>query len=178
MDAPAPLLAKQWKKLYDIGFKVGPATYLLNSVTFGWLASRGASATTAESSPAVGLGYANHESGAESTSSSAFKLYVTAAILLPSSILYTLLIIKPVNDKLEERVRSLASASLTDATVESGVSREETTHALVDKWATLNLGRAIIAVTGALCATYAALSKIDVRGITAIGLGKGADRMG
>lgn len=86
--------------------------------------------------------------------------------------------IKPINDKLEQKVESLAGASLTDVAVESGVSREETTHALVDKWATLNLGRAVISVTGALCATYAALSKIDVRGVSAIRLGSGADRMG
>ncbi|KAL9079854.1 MAG: hypothetical protein Q9157_001310 [Trypethelium eluteriae] len=154
MEAPAPLLARQWKKLYDIGFSIGPAAYLISSSTFGWLASR------------------------EPTSSSAFKLYVTAAILIPSSIPYTILLIQPTNDKLEQKVKSFANTSLTDAAVEAGVSKEETTHALVDKWATLNIGRAVISVTGTLCAAYAALSKIDVRGFSSVGLGSGANRLG
>ncbi|KAI9664043.1 MAG: hypothetical protein M1821_007534 [Bathelium mastoideum] len=177
MEAPAPLLARQWKKLYDIGFRIGPTAYIGNSVIIGWLASRGKYAA-AKQWQLILPDMANGSHDAEPISSSAFKLYVTTALLMASAIPYSIIFIKPLNEKLKQRVTSLTHASLTDAGVESGMSKEETTHALVDKWATLNFGRAVISTTGALCAIYAALSKIDVREFSAIGLGSGANRLG
>jgi hypothetical protein len=41
MDAPAPLLAKQWKKMFDSGKIVAPPLSIISAVIFGGLAYRG-----------------------------------------------------------------------------------------------------------------------------------------
>lgn len=84
---------------------------------------------------------------------------------------------KPINSKLLTKANHLASVAITDAAAETGVAEEETTHALVDKWATLHLGRALLAATAAISATWASLSAIDVIGFDKIGLTTGADRL-
>jgi hypothetical protein len=73
------------------------------------------------------------------TSSTAFKLNLAATILLPCIVPFTFAFIAPVNNKLIEKMNELSSASLEDKAVEAGVAEGETTHALLDKWATLNL---------------------------------------
>jgi len=85
---------------------------------------------------------------------------------------------KPINSKLLTKADSLASTAITDTAAESGVAKEETTHALVDKWATLHLGRALLAATAAVSATWATLSAVDVIGFDNIGLTTGANRLG
>ncbi|OCK77577.1 hypothetical protein K432DRAFT_384580 [Lepidopterella palustris CBS 459.81] len=152
--APAPLAARQWKKLFGIGARVAPGLSIVSAVACGYLAYR------------------------ESPSSPAFKLYAAAAVLVSSTIPYTLLLMLPTNKKLVEKSDSLASTELTDKAAEAGIAKEETVHALIDKWATFNLGRAILAGIGALCATYAVLARIDVVGVQEVGLTGGADRLG
>ena len=46
---------------------------------------------------------------------------------------------------------------------ERGVSKNQTVHYLVDKWATLNLGRALVTGLAAILATVAAMEKVQVR---------------
>lgn len=41
LDAPAPLLAKQWQKVFDTGKVVAPPLSILSSAIFGGLAYRG-----------------------------------------------------------------------------------------------------------------------------------------
>lgn len=41
LDAPAPLLAKQWKKIFDQGKVVAPPMAAISSAIFGYLAYRG-----------------------------------------------------------------------------------------------------------------------------------------
>lgn len=93
----------------------------------------------------------------ENPNSLAFKLNVAATILLPSIIPFTLAFIKPTNDKLFAKKEELASASLEDKAVEANVAQGETVHALIDKWATLNLARAVLVGAGAICAVLGAL---------------------
>ncbi|KAI4797120.1 hypothetical protein E4T44_12020, partial [Aureobasidium sp. EXF-8845] len=99
MDAPAPLLAKQWKKIFDSGKVVAPPMAAVSSIIFGYLAYRAP------------------------TASSDFKLYTIAAILVPSIIPYTVSLMSGINSKLQEKAASLANASLTDTAVESGVAQ-------------------------------------------------------
>ena len=70
------------------------------------------------------------------------------------------------------------SASLEDKAVEANVAEGENVHALMDKWATLNLARAVPVAVGAICAVLAALSKSEIVGFREIGVGSGANRMG
>merc|ERR1711981_326329 len=154
LASPPPLLIKQWKKSFEISTGIEGFSALALGGIFSYLAYREPSGST-----------------------SAFKLYTTAAVLLPAAIPYTILLMKPINSKLLSKANSLAAATITDAAVETGVAKEETTHALVDKWATLHLGRALLAATAAVSAAWATISAVDVIGFEKIGLTTGADRL-
>lgn len=90
----------------------------------------------------------------------------------------------PLDKKLFQRADTFtgtfAGKSLTDTDAEKGVNKEETTHALVDKWGNLNLMRALLAGVGAICALWATVGKGEVQalGIRGLGIGLGGDRMG
>jgi len=84
----------------------------------------------------------------------------------------------PTNNKLLGKADSLATTEITDKAAEAGVTQEETVHALVDKWATLNLGQAIITGIGSLCALWATLDKINVVRFQDVGLASGATEWG
>lgn len=75
----------------------------------------------------------------------------------------------PVNNKLVEKMDSLASASLDDKAIEAGVAEGETTHALIDRWATLNLARAALVAAGSLCAVVAAVGRREITGFREMG---------
>lgn len=153
LRAPAPLLAQQWKILFDSDRLVGPAVTLLSSSVFGYIAWRDHSWTK----PAV--------------------LYASSASLLLALIPASLVLLEPINQKLEYRTKSLAGAALTDTSAEAGLKKEETVHALVDKWATINLGRALVATTSAVLAVWAAVERAEVVPATTR-LATGANRMG
>jgi hypothetical protein len=67
---------------------------------------------------------------------------------------------------------------LTDKAIEANVAESENVHALMDKWATLNLARAVPVAGGAICAVLAALNKREVVGFNEVAIGSGANRMG
>ncbi|EME48753.1 hypothetical protein DOTSEDRAFT_40040 [Dothistroma septosporum NZE10] len=103
-------------------------------------------------------------------------LYATASGLLLSIIPYTFFLGEPINKKLEEKERSLASVALTDDKAEVGIAKEDSVHALVDKWATVNFGRFGIATIAAFASTWAAIDRAEVVP-AAFGLASGADRV-
>jgi hypothetical protein len=90
---------------------------------------------------------------------------------------FTYAFIVPVNKKLIEKMNSLSSASLDDKAIEQGVAEGETTHALIDKWATLNVVRAMFLAVGTICATLAAVDKRETVAFGNIGLATGANRL-
>jgi len=139
LEAPAPLLARQWKKVWLTARSTAPVFSIGLSVLFGYLAYKEPSSHTPS-----------------------FRLYALASFLLPSQIPYTLLLMGPLNSKILEKAESLSQTALSDIEAEAGVSQEETVHALVDKWATLNLGRAFMVGVAAFSAVWATLSKVEV----------------
>jgi hypothetical protein len=86
-----------------------------------------------------------------------FKLFTAATILVPSIIPFTFAVIVPTNKKLREKQRALATTAVEDKMAEAGVQKEETVHALLDKWATLNLARALLIGAGAVSAVWGTL---------------------
>jgi hypothetical protein len=82
------------------------------------------------------------------------------------------------NKKLFAKEQSLATTSLEDKAAEAGVAKEETVHALIDKWAMLNLVRSMLVGAGAVLAAWAAVQKREVAGFTEMALQSGAGRMG
>jgi hypothetical protein len=61
---------------------------------------------------------------------------------------------------------------------EASAAEGENVHALLDRWATLNLARAVLVGAGALCIVLAALSKRELVGFKQIAVASGANRMG
>ncbi|GAB7351245.1 hypothetical protein MBLNU459_g1671t1 [Dothideomycetes sp. NU459] len=154
MDSPAPLAAKQWKKVFDSGKVIAPPLSVVSAAIFGGLAYRA-------------------PSGSHAT-----WLYTAAALLVPSIVPYTIFFMAPTNNKLEQKASSLANASLSDTAAEAGVAKEETTHALLDKWISLNLGRSLFPLFGSVLAAYAAVDGYEVLGLASAVLKSGANRMG
>ncbi|ORY14904.1 hypothetical protein BCR34DRAFT_201939 [Clohesyomyces aquaticus] len=154
MEAPAPLAARQWKKVFDQGKIVGPALAVASTLATGYLAYE------------------------YSTSSRAGKLNLAATILFPSIVPYTFALMGSTNRALISKADSLAATALSDKAAEAGVAKNETVHALLDKWATLNLGRAIITGVGAILALWAALDKVEIFAFRDLSLGTGANRLG
>ncbi|KAI7684383.1 hypothetical protein KC322_g13448, partial [Hortaea werneckii] len=126
---------------------------------------------------ALGSGIFTYLAAREPMSSRHFVLYTTSATLLLTCIPYTFIVGEPINQKLEKKAKDLSSASLTDAAAEAGVAQEETVHQLVDRWATMNLGRTLLTGIAALAATWAAVDRLEVVPAAAR-LAGGADRLG
>ncbi|KAL5113626.1 hypothetical protein ACEQ8H_008491 [Pleosporales sp. CAS-2024a] len=153
MQAPAPLAAKQWYTVLMRGGRFGIPLAITSALATAYVASQ------------------------HSRDSLPFKLNLAATILLPSIVPFTFLFIVPVNKQLMEKKDSMAAASLEDKAIEQGVPAGETTHGLIDKWAMLNLARAVFLAAGALCTTVAAVSKREVVGFGDFGLQSGANRI-
>ncbi|KAF2794185.1 hypothetical protein K505DRAFT_275564 [Melanomma pulvis-pyrius CBS 109.77] len=153
LKAPAPLAVRQWRTVFDLGRKIGPVLALASSLSFGYVAYNQDSASTP------------------------FKLNVIAAVLLPSIIPFTLAFIDPTNKKLDKKLESFVGTALTDKAAEAGIAEEETTHALLDKWATLNLARAGIIGLGAVLGIWAAVDKREAVSFGNVSLSSGANRI-
>ncbi|PIB01393.1 hypothetical protein CB0940_00302 [Cercospora beticola] len=147
LQAPAPLLAKQWQILFTRDKLLAPIISLFSSGTFACLAYRDQTWTK----PAI--------------------LYTTASSLLLALIPYTYLLGEPVNKKLEEKARTLKAEEAP------GVKREESVHGLVDTWASVNFGRAVVSFVASAAAIWAAVERPGVVPASAT-LATGANRMG
>jgi hypothetical protein len=63
----------------------------------------------------------------------------------------------PTNDKLLGKKDELATASLSNKNVEAFAAEGETVHELMDKWASLNMARAMLVAVGAVCTVASAV---------------------
>ncbi|KAH9828894.1 hypothetical protein Tdes44962_MAKER02322 [Teratosphaeria destructans] len=155
LHAPAPLLAKQWRTSFTSDQFLAPAITLFSTATFAWLAYRDPTKASSRQS----------------------TLRLIAATLLTSMIPYSYFCLEPLNRRLLKKASDLSSASLTDADVEASVSKDDSVHALVDKWAVVNLGRTILSGVAAIAATWAALDRLEAVPAVVRVVG-GADRLG
>ncbi|KAF2708747.1 hypothetical protein K504DRAFT_477199 [Pleomassaria siparia CBS 279.74] len=153
LQAPAPLAVRQWKKVFDIGYANGPVLALISGAAFAFVAYK------------------------QDPSSLPFRFNVAAAVLVPSTVPFTFAFMVPTNTKLDEKLDSFAGTALTDKEAEAGVAKEETTHALLDKWATLNLARAGIIGVASILGVWAAVDKREAVS-SSFKLASGANRMG
>ena len=80
---------------------------------------------------------------------------------------YTVAILKPLTDKINARAEEYAKATPEEIEAEesAGLRKEETVHALVDKWASLNLIRSGIIMAASLSAIWASLESLEVVGL-------------
>lgn len=158
LEAPAPLLARQWARARKIGMQVSLPSVAGSVALFSWLASRG----TPSTSVLTLYNSAELTLPTEAPGSIPRKLYTAAALLYFAKIPYSYIFLHPTDVALKAKAESLANTSITDTAAEVGIAKEETTHALVDKWATINLGRAVLGFAGAACSVWATLGRVDV----------------
>lgn len=83
-------------------------------------------------------------------------MYAASALLCIGIVPYTLTVMKSTNEKLLDKAAEASSLEVDDKIVELGLGGE-TAHQLLDKWATLNLGQAVMFSTAAVLSTWTAL---------------------
>jgi hypothetical protein len=120
-----------------------------------------------------------------STGGPTFPLYVTAAVIAPSIVPFTLLAMTPTNRELLKRADSATSTVIDEAaaavetdTAKGDGNKEESTHALIDRWASLNLVRGLISGAAAVLALWASLpAPVDVVAVESFEFVSGANRL-
>lgn len=96
-------------------------------------------------------------------------LHLSSLTLLLATIPYSLLLLEPLNQRLEDKAATLTMSEKEEV----GVQREETTHWLVDRWATVNLGRAVMSAVASGMAIWAGVEGVKMAGIRVISGGEG-----
>ena len=177
LHAPAPLLAKQWKTMFDSDKLLAPLIVAYSSAVFGWMAYRGTHTRRRPSAapkdihrPRNAEPTDRHRTEPTSTTHSSL-LHLSSLTLLLATIPYSLLLLEPLNQRLEDKASNLA----TSEKEEVGIQREETTHWLVDRWATVNLGRAVMSAVSAGMAIWAGVEGVKMAGVRVV---SGGERMG
>lgn len=138
LESPTPLLLKQWRHSFEQGKASMPIGALFSSGTFAFLAWD-AYRRTASVLPAQ------------------WKQYLASALLAIGIVPYTVLFLRATNEKLLKREEETRSFGPADTIVEVGLGGESA-HQLVDRWASLNLGRALMLVVSTALGTWSALS--------------------
>jgi Domain of unknown function (DUF1772) len=136
LESPSPLLLRQWKHLFESGKATIPPLSLITSIAIGYLAYE------AKGNPNA----LPHQ----------WKLYLISGILNLGIVPYTLVVMLPTNNKLLAKAEETSSLKADDKLVEVGLGGESA-HQLVDRWATLNLGRTILLVAAASLAAWTTL---------------------
>jgi hypothetical protein len=136
LESPSPLLLKQWKHAWEAGFKTFPPLAGISALSFGYLAWE-----------------AKHSPNAMPHQ---WKVYAASTLLCFGIIPYTLAVMGSTNKKLLDKAEETKVLKAEDRIVEVGLGGESA-HQLVDKWATLNLGRAIMLATAAVLTTWTIL---------------------
>lgn len=100
---------------------------------------------------------------------------MAAALLSPAIIPFTLTIMAPnVKALIAKTDDNAALAEMKEVTEQD----QKNAHALVDRWALLNLGRAGLSAASAIVGLWATLGAVDVVGVESVSFLSGANRMG
>jgi hypothetical protein len=131
-------MLRQWKNLYESGKATMPPMSLLTTAIIGYLAY------DAKGRPGA-LG-------------DKWKLYALASALNIAMVPYTLTVMASTNNKLLTKAGEIGELKLDeDMPLAVGVDGE-TPHQLVDKWATLNVGRALLLGAAAALTAWTTLA--------------------
>lgn len=127
LESPTPLLLKQFKHMYTAGHDSLPAGTVIAATSLLYLA---------------------YDSRAAGTT--AWRGYVTAAVLAVGIVPYTLAVMMGTNNVL------LGKAEEEEEKVEAQAA---SVKQLVDQWAIMNLGRSVLLASAAVTATWTALGQ-------------------
>ncbi|TID20765.1 DUF1772-domain-containing protein [Venturia nashicola] len=114
----SPLLARQWLKTHLRSRRI--ATPISFTLTFLFA-------------------YLTYKSKAPNK-----RYLLTSTLLLLSQFPYSELLLGPYNRRLSAKAKSMATTALDDVQAEANMSPGDTVHELVDRWASLYLGKALL----------------------------------
>jgi len=142
LESPTPIMVSQWRKAFWRGAKTVIPIGVTSALSYLYLA------------------YQFHSHNKHSNAFSAeWKVNFAAGLLSFGTFVYTATAMADTNNKLLAKASEMEKLSEKDKkvdVVEIGLG-EETAHKLVDKWASLNLGRSAIFMLSTAAGTYAAL---------------------
>ena len=136
MLAPNPLVARQWRKLYDRGSVTASPLAAASALAFGFLSYKS-------------YGTLNHAKA---------ELYALTALLAMSIVPYTLITMARVNGKLMSKAEDSKALAAEEEIVEVEVPKGQSTKELLDLWATHNLARGLFPLAGALLGLWTSLT--------------------
>ncbi|KAE9985145.1 hypothetical protein Vi05172_g4225 [Venturia inaequalis] len=128
LESPAPLLARQWLKTH---VRTRAVTTPI-SVTLTLL-----------------LAYLTYKSKTPNK-----KYLLTSTLLLLTRFPYSEILLGPYNRRLSAKAESMATAGLDDVQAEANMSPGDTVHELVDRWANLYLGKALLVLGAGFSVLY------------------------
>jgi hypothetical protein len=127
-------MLSQWLRTYTLGATTMPASTAVTAAAYVWLGLK---------TPGISLFRS--------------RLYLAAAGLTVGIIPFTIVFIKGTNGRLKEMEKEANSVQATVASPEVQAEEERSAKALVDWWGMLNLGRAALLISGAVCGLVATL---------------------
>ncbi|KAL8721309.1 MAG: hypothetical protein Q9225_001969 [Loekoesia sp. 1 TL-2023] len=132
-QAPNTLLVREWRTTYGRGIAASPAIAILSSLSYIYLS--------------YSLSFTLNHNKAE--------VYALAALATGSIVPFTLIFMKNVNGKLNNKVEESKELDRTEEMNESKAKKGEHSQELLNWWAVLNFGRGLLPFTGACLGIYA-----------------------
>lgn len=134
--APAPLAARQWRKMFEHGKTGAPPLALLSALSFSYLSYRF-------------YGTLNHAKA---------ELYAVCSILGIAIVPYTFIFMSKVNDKLSSKAEEAKALSLEKMSAEVAAPKGESTNELLDLWASHNFARGLFPLASSVLGLWTSLS--------------------
>ncbi|KAI9884883.1 MAG: hypothetical protein M1823_003324 [Watsoniomyces obsoletus] len=138
LQAPPSTLVQQWQQVYDTGKATAPPTALLVFASWAYVAYR-------------------HAQQPLASISGKWTSYAVASVSAIAIVPYTLLVMADTNRKLYAKAneaRLLGSSTTDEVTTEQ---ERKSVKQLLDRWATLNVVRAVFPLITAVVGTWTAL---------------------
>ncbi|KAL8763935.1 MAG: hypothetical protein Q9184_000378 [Pyrenodesmia sp. 2 TL-2023] len=134
-QAPNTLLVREWRTTYGRGIAASPAIAAVSAMSFIYLS--------------YSLSFTLNHHKAE--------VYALAAIATGSIVPFTLIFMKNVNGKLNNKVEKSRALDRTEEMDEKDDKKGERSHELLEWWAVMNSTRALLPFTGACLGLYASI---------------------
>ncbi|KAK0509279.1 hypothetical protein JMJ35_008650 [Cladonia borealis] len=133
--APSPILVRQWHSAYESGKIINPSISALSALSYAFLSYRL-------------YGTLNHPKA---------EMYALSALLTVAIVPYTAIGMQPTNKKLKKKLEEMKGLDIGEKATEIGLAKGESAKELLDWWATLNFGRGIFPLVGAILGMWATL---------------------
>lgn len=134
--APDSLVARQWKKLFDLGKASAPPIAVASALSFGFISYQW-------------YGTLNQPKA---------EFYGLSAFLTICVVPYTLVLMRGVNGKLLSKAAQISTLKKDDDFDESQLPKGQSSKELVDLWATYNAVRGILPLAGSIIGLWTTIS--------------------